>query len=343
MRAEEDSPVRALWAMAGLATPMAVRVLATLRITDHLASGPRTAGELAEVVPADPHALDRLLRFLARRGVVNRDRSGRYSVSALSEALRDDHPAGLRGWLDIESAGRAELAFVQLLHCVRTGEAAFPVQFGRSFWDDLVAEPARATSFHTLMSAAVRARAGEIVAGYDWATLRHVVDVGGGDGSLMVALLTGHPGLRGTVVDLPDIAAAARASLAEAGLADRSHVVAGSFFDPLPAGAGGYVLSLVTHNWSDQDVRTILRRCAEAAGSEGSVLVVERIRAEGGSPHTGMDLRMLVYTGGKERGVTELVGLAGDAGLRVTAVHPAGELTIVAFAAGPAGGVREVR
>jgi predicted O-methyltransferase YrrM len=325
---EQRAAADRLWAMAGLATPMALRVLATLRVADHLASRPRTATELTRLVDADPDALDRLLRHLAKRGVLARDATGRYALTPLGEPLRDAHPAGIRAWLDLDGAGRAELCFVQLLHSVRTGEAAFPVQFGRSFWDDLAADPDRATSFHALMSAAVRARSRDLVAAYRWDALGHVVDVGGGDGSLLVALLSRYPALRGTVVDRPGTAEVARRALATAGLDDRGTVVAGSFFDPLPPGAGGYVLSLVLHNWGDEAARGILRRCAEAAGPGGVVLAVERL-AGGASPHTGMDLRMLAYTGGRERGVAELAALAAGAGLRLAGVHAAGGYTIV--------------
>ncbi len=319
----------ALWAMAHLGTPMAIRVAATLRIADHLAAGLRTVPELAKAVSAERDALERLMRYLTARGLFSRDESGSYTLTDLGEPLRDDHPAGLRPGLDIESVGRAELAFAQLLHSVRTGEAGFARQFGLSFWDDLAADPARREFFATWMGSDIGTRAPEIVNGYDWGSLGHLVDVGGGNGSLMISLLMRYPSLRGTVLDLPETAGDARTAVAGAGLTGRCEVVDGSFFDPLPAGAGGYVLSLIIHDWGDAPARAILRRCAEAAGHDGTVLVVEKIGGDGASPHTGMDLRMLVLYGGKERGVTELTTLAAQAGLAVTAVHPAGTFAIV--------------
>ncbi|MEU6889832.1 methyltransferase [Streptomyces viridosporus] len=135
--------------------------------------------------------------------------------------------------------------------------------------------------------------------------------------------------MRGTVVDLPDTAATARTALADAGLADRGDAVAGDFFEPLPPGAGGYLLSSVIHDWGDDEARAILRRCAQAARPGGRVLVVERIGADGESPGTAMDLRMLAYYGGKERGVAELSVLAEQCGLAVAAVHPAGALSVL--------------
>jgi hypothetical protein len=145
----------------------------------------------------------------------------------------------------------------------------------------------------------------------------------------MIALLDRHRELRGTVLDLPETAADARKAVAAAGVADRCEVLDGSFFDPLPPGAGGYLLSLVIHDWGNRPAQAILRRCAEAAGPDGVVLVVEKTGADGAAPHSGMDLRMLVLYGGKERGVAELATLAVHAGLTVAAVHPAGQFSIV--------------
>lgn len=332
MAIEERSGAE-LWAMAQLSTPMAVRVAATLRLADHIAAGLRTAGELAPVVRADPDALERLLSYLAVRGVFDRDAGGRFSLTRLGEALRENHPAGKRALLDIDGLGRSELSFVQLLHSVRTGEAAFPQQFGGTFWQDLAADPLRATAFDRWMSVNIERRLPDLVEGYDWSELGHLVDVGGGDASLLVALMTRHPLLRGTVLDLDATADAARRALGAAGLADRSDVVAGSFFDQVPAGADGYLLSWILHDWADEPATQILRRCAQAAGEHGRVIVAESIRPDGESPHTGMDLRMLAFYGGKERGVAELAALAADAGLRVSQARQAGSLVLLELTA----------
>jgi hypothetical protein len=332
--ADEAEQGPGLWAMADLVTPMAVRVAATQRIADHIAGGRRTAPELAQAATADVDALDRVLRHLASVGVLSRDQSGRYALTSRGEALRDDRPGELRGRLDIEGAtGRADLSFVQLLHAVRTGEPAFPVQFGRSFWEDLSSDAARSAAFDAQMGADVATWAPAIVSAYDWGSLGHVVDVGGGNGTMLIALLNGYPALRGTVVDLAGPANAARKAFVAAGLSDRATAVAGSFFDPLPAGAGGYLLSAIIHNWNDESAKAILRRCAEAAGAEGAIFVVEKIGDDGESPGTEMDLRMLAYLGGRERGLAELAALAADAGLRVAAVHAAGATPVVELTA----------
>src|SRR5829696_1179589 len=331
--ADEGEWAAGLWAMADLATPMTVRVAATLRIADHITRGRRTASALAEATGADADALDRVLRHLVTAGVLRRDEPDRYLLTTRGEALRDDHPAGMRAVLDLEGAiGRADLCFVQLLHTVRTGEPAFPAQFGRSFWDDLAADPTRSASFDAQMGADVAAWAPDIVSAYDWGSLGHLVDVGGGNGALLAALLREHPDLQGTVLDLPGAAEAARKALTAAGLADRSDAVAGSFFDPLPPGAGGYLLCAVLHDWDDEAAGTILRRCTEAAGTDGRVLVVEKLVTD--TDHrTEMDLRVLAYFGGRERDLAELTALAAAAGLRIAAVHPAGTTPVIELTA----------
>jgi hypothetical protein len=328
MSADRDELSARLWALADVGTPMAVRVAATLCLADHIAAGHRTAARLAEMTATNADALERMLRYLAARGVFSQE-DGQYALTPLGEVLRDDHPAGLRGWLDIEGTGRAELSFAGLLHSIRTGEAAFTRQFGRPFWEDLAADPARAAAFNGLIGSDVVRRADAIVAAYDWGSLGHVVDVGGGNGALLISMLRAFPGLRGTVVELPGTADTAWASLAAAGLAGRGEVVAASFFDPLPPGAGGYVLSLVLHDWADREAQAILRRCAEAAGAPGgSVFVIESLSPDG-TVHTGMDLLMLTALGGRERTADELGRLAGGAGLSQVGEHAAGGSSIV--------------
>lgn len=332
MSEETDGWGGGIWAAADLVTPMAVRVAATLRLADHIAAGRTTAEALAGVVDADRDALGRLLDHLVTAGVLTRDGRGGYGLAALGEQLRDDDPSGARGFLDLDGAvGRADQCLVQLLHTVRTGEAAFPRQFGRPFWDDLSADAGLAASFDALMGDRLATDGPAVVAGYPWGELGHVVDVGGGNGSLLIAILRAHGGLRGTVVDLAGAATRAEEAIAAAGLADRAGVWAGSFFDPLPGGAGGYVLSGVLMDWSDEDAVRILGRCAEAAAGTGRVLVVEETigREGGGSPDTAGDLRMLAFCRGRERSLGQLRELAGTVGLAVGSVTPAGGRSIV--------------
>ncbi len=321
-----------LWAAADLVTPMAIRVASTLRLADHIAAGTQTAGALAVAVDADRDALGRLLGHLVTAGVLSRAGTGTYSLTALGEHLRDDDPDGVRRWIDMEGAiGRADLCFVHLLHTVRTGEPAFPRQFGRSFWEDLSAHSELAASFDSLMGARLETDAPAIAAAYPWGTLGHVVDVGGGNASLLIAILRAHGGLRGTVLDLAGPVAHAEQAIASAGLGHRAGTQVGSFFDALPAGAGGYVLSGVLHDWDDEDAVRILQRCAEATSETGKVLVVEEALgdAHGGTPDTAGDLRMLCYTRGRDRALGQLDELAKSVGLQVSSIIPARSRSII--------------
>jgi O-methyltransferase len=164
-----------------------------------------------------------------------------------------------------------------------------------------------------------------IVSAYDWGTLGHVVDVGGGDGTLVIALLNEYATLRGTVVELPEPAEVARKLLAAAGLADRGQAVAGDFFGTLPTGAEGYLLCSVLQQWSDEEARAILRNCATAAGEDGAVFVIEKLaeaRALASAELASAD-RL------RTRDVGQLTVLAENAGLAVSAVHTAEEIAIL--------------
>lgn len=314
-----DRMAASVWSAADLITPMAIRVAATLRLADRIGDDARTAAALAGTVGADPDVLDRLMRHLVTAGLLEVDRSGRYSLTAYGEVLRERHPFAAA--FDLEGAGgRAELSLVELLTTVRTGQACYPVRHGRSLWEDLSASAALSASFDAFMAAKSAAMIPAVVAAADWAGLGHLVDVGGGDASLLIALLARHPTLRGTVVERARPAERARKNLAEAGVSERARVVEGSFFDPLPARAGGYLLCDILHDWDDAGAAAILQRCAEAAGADGSIFVVENFSTIDGHLNTEMDLRVLAWFGGRERDDRELAALAADVGLSVTSV-----------------------
>jgi precorrin-6B methylase 2 len=268
---------------------------------------------------------------------VRRDGSGRYALTPHGEVLRDNDPSGMRARLDMEGAlGRAELAFVELLHSVRTGEPAYDARFGASLWDDLARDEEATASFDAQMAADVARWAPDIIAAYDWGALGHIVDVGGGTGALLIEMLRAHPTLRGTVVDQPATAEAARRAFAAAGLADRADAVPGNFFEPLPAGADAYLLTAIVHDWNDAPATAIVRRCAEAAGRApgGRVFVIEKIGIDGVTPNTQMDLRLLVQMGGRERSLQDLLSLLERSSCRVVARHGVGAIVVVELTPG---------
>jgi O-methyltransferase domain len=158
--------------------------------------------------------------------------------------------------------------------------------------------------------------ASRVVTAYDWGALGDVIDVGGGDGTLLLALLNEYPSLRGTVLETPEVAEAARKRFDVAGFGDRAGAINGDFFSELPAGAEGYLLCGVLRDWDDDDACRILRRCAEAAGEDGAVFVIEAVEDPGTGTETGRD-------------IAALTALAEQVGLTVADVHDTGAVAVI--------------
>jgi hypothetical protein len=318
-----DDPSVRLGQLTDLATPFALRAVASLRVPDLIESGICELDALAAATEVDGGVLGRVLRYLAHRDVFAEPEPGVFSLTAIGKLLREEDGDGRRSRLDLASLGaRMDLAFSGLLHSIQTGEAAYGTVHGRPFWADLDANPELGDSFDALMADQQRDTAPQMAAMYDWAAVRHVVDVGGGDGGLLAELLRSHPHLRGTLVDRPGPAAAAATRLAEAGLTDRADVVTGDFFSPLPPGRDVYIVSRVLSDWSDRHVIRIMRRMREAASPAGRVLIVEMLPTEPHVPHlSSFDLKMLVVVGGKERTAADFAELAAAAGLSVNSVQ----------------------
>ncbi|QSB13975.1 hypothetical protein JQS43_20915 [Natronosporangium hydrolyticum] len=314
---------RSLWEMTDLSTPWALRTVVTLGVPDLIADGVREPSELAKQTGADARALARLLRHLAARGVFTEPVPGSFGLTETGEQLRRGHPSRMADWLDTRgAAGRMDEVYAALPAAVRTGAPVYESVHGTPFWAHLAADPALQESFDALMSQG----SGDyhpMLADRDWSTAGHVVDVGGGQGELLARLLAEAPQLRGTLFELPGPIAGAGELLTAAGVADRCEVVAGSFFDdPIPAGGDVYLLASVLHNWPDEQVVTILRRVAAAAGTDGRVLIVEGVIDAGADQQwaTHLDLKMLILLGGQERTPAHLTELAQQAGLAAAGV-----------------------
>jgi hypothetical protein len=313
-----EHDIAAIRNMAGLATPMALRVAVTLGLPDLLRGG----GADVEQVPAElnlsPVALDLLLGHLATLGIVERASTG-YRTTDLGTALCTDGDNGLTNFLHLDMAGgRAELAFADLLHSITTGRAAYPRRYGQDFWADLDQHPQLRESFDQQMTHRFREQIPQIVATYDWSRFSTIVDVGGGLGTLLAAILAAHPQIRGHLVDLEPTASGALRTFSAHDVEDRARVTARSFFDPLPEGADAYLLCDILHDWDDENAHQILGRCAEATHPSGRVLVIEPVG--GRRAGTEFDLAMLVIFGGRERRVDEFRTLAAAHGLTLDTV-----------------------
>jgi hypothetical protein len=312
--AHNDNDAAALRRMAGLATPMALRVAVTLGLPDRLLGEGAAVAQLAVELTVSPVALDLLLGHLTTLGVLERTATG-YRTTEFGANLCADAGNGFTNiLLHLDSAaGRAEMAFVELAHSIATGHAAYPRRYSQDFWADLAERPRLRESFDRQMALRFHDQIPQLVAGFDWSRFATLVDIGGGQGALLAAILTAHPRMHGHLVDLAPAATGASHTFSAHNLDARTEVTAGSFFDPLPAGADAYLLSDILHDWDDEHANRILARCVEAANPTGRVLVIEPVGGRRGG--TEMDLSMLVIFGGRERQVDEFRTLGAAHGL----------------------------
>jgi hypothetical protein len=302
----------------GFMVSQAVYVAANLGIADLVADRARPAAELADEARADADALYRLLRFLAGYGIFV-ERDGGFANSELSELLQD----GPGSYRDFALIFGEEFypAFAQTLRLVRSGEPSFDTVFGAGWDDYLAAHPEKSTRFNRFMAAG-KAMLADFLAENGWRGDEVVVDVGGGNGALLKALLERRPGLRGVVLDLPHVAAEARDLLEGADLAERCQVLAGSYFDGVPEG-DVYILSRILHGWDDERAIEILRVIRRTIPSHGRVLIADGVVAPPNEPGEKlMDLLMLSL-GGRERTEEEWRELVHAAGLTLTSIRTA--------------------
>ena len=321
-----------LWALSDLCTPWCLHVAATLRIADRIAAGTTHINDLARESGADSDSLYRVLQHLVGKGVFEETEPRRFALNQAAEMLRDDHPSHLRFGLDLDGFGnRMAYAWGSLLRAVRTGKPAYEEVFGRPFWEDLDAHPDIAASFDAMMGSSGHDTPDpDILLTPSWESVRTVVDVGGGTGTLLAEILRARPGIRGILVDLPRTVARSDETFRAAGMAERVTIAAQSFFDPLPAGGDLYVIKNLLADWPDPEAKEILRRCAEAARPSGRVVILGGIMPDEEATGSSPALLMMVLVGGKDRTLTEFRKLARDAGLEISAAgrQPSGRYVV---------------
>jgi SAM-dependent methyltransferase len=311
----------------GYQVTQAIHVAATLGIADLLADEPRDAEQLAAATSSHAPSLRRVLRALASVGVLDEGDDGRFALTEIGACLRSDAPDPVGGWAAFVGRPSHFAAWSNLLHTVRTGENAFAAVHGTDVWDYRAAHADEGAAFDRAMTDITRRANRHLLDAYDFSPFASVVDVGGGHGALVAALLTAHPGMRGVVFDLPHVVADAPALLAAAGVLERCDVVAGSFFDdPLPAGADAYLLKAIVHDWEDEQAVAILRACRAAMRPDSMLLVVDRdLGAPNENPDAKLsDLNMMVGTGGRERTRDEFEALFAAGGFSLQRALPTG-------------------
>jgi hypothetical protein len=310
----------------GFQVTQAIRVAATLRVADHLKDGPRSADDLASLTQSHAGALYRLLRALAAIGVFREEADRKFALTPMGDCLRSDSKTPIGGWAEHVGNPYFWQAWGHLLHSVRTGENAFMDLHGVDVWQYRLNHPDANAIFNRAMTNMSRGGAEAVLAAYDFSGFRHIVDIGGGQGAMLAAILNACPQARGTLFDQPQVVKGADAYLRERGVLDRCDIVGGSFFDQVPQGGDAYLMRYVIHDWEDAEAIAILKVCRRAMREPAKLLLIERNVAPPNeiAATKFSDLNMLVAPGGRERTRDEYADLFQISGFELTSVVPAG-------------------
>ena len=316
-------------------TQRCLHAAARLGVADALASGPLDVELLAKRVGADAGFLYRVLRFLASQGVFVESSPRVFGLTPRAELLRSDVPNSARWQFAHDLMGRAS---AEIAHSVRTGSPAFEKMFGEPLWDYLSKHADENEWFNRHMQSQAAFLAMTAIDAYDWSHSKIVVDVGGGTGRFLGALLRKHAHLSGILVDQPHVVAAAGAVLKEAGVADRCRIVAGNFFEGIAAEGDTYVLSRILHDWDDRKAAEILRAVRKSMPAQARLLLLEMLVPENAGPHLSKVLdiaMMMLFGGGRERTEKEFAQLLQAASFKAGAVVPtSGPTSVIEAIAG---------
>ena len=313
-------------------TSQAITVAAQLGVADALADGPLPIDELAARVDADADALRRLLRALISRGIFRHRRDGRYELNSLADTLRSDAPVSMTSAARFYGSQEQRERWTLLVDSVRTGKAVVAALRGKESFEYFAEKPELAELFNQTMTSISKMTDAPVVAGYDFSVYPTIVDVGGGHGPLLAAILASAPASQGVLYDLPSVVANAPSLLRKQDVADRVHIAEGSFFDGVPPDGDAYILKNIIHDWPDEKAVQILRNVRAAAGPRATVLLVEFVIPSHNRDFPGkwVDLEMLLNLGARERTAAEYRDLLAQAGFRMTrVVQTASPLSVV--------------
>ena len=307
----------------------ALHLAAKLKVADLLKNGPRSYEELAKETGTHGPSLNRVLRLLASVGVFSEQENGKFALTPLGELLRSGVPGSMRASVMLFAGVRIQDSWKELEYCVQTGEPAFrrTSPDGDAF-THMAQDPEQVKVFDEAMATFAPFTASAIAAAYDFSPFKTVVDVGGGNGALLIGVLQANPTLRGIVFDQPSAADKAREKIAAAGLAGRCEAVGGDFFTAVPNGGDAYLIKHVIHDWNDDRAVAILKNCHRAMRPHSKLLLAEGVyppRVDQSDTSRGAaanDVNMLVCTGGRQRSEAEFRSLYEAAGFKLTKIVP---------------------
>lgn len=323
--AKNPPPAVMLTLITGRWVSHMIYVAAKLELADRLRHGPRTVEELATEAEVQASALYRVLRALASVGVFAETKGKRFKLTPLAITLQKAVPNSLHAAALFWEEKYMEEAWAQLLHGVKTGEIPFLKAHGVSLFEHLEKHPEDFKIFGATMTSISFMENPAITAAYKFSGVPMLVDVGGGNGSLLSTILKANPKLKGVLFDLPSVRTRAMQDrhLTAKGIAERCTLESGDFFEAVPKGGDAYIMKRVLHDWDDERCTKILANCCAAMNKKGKVLVVESVILPGNDPDLGKlrDIQMLVI-GGRERTKQEFAILFREAGLKLTRVVP---------------------
>jgi hypothetical protein len=298
-----------------------VYTLAELEITDALREGPRSAAEIARERGLNEDYLYRLLRAATNLDLLRENADRTFALRPIGEALCRREGESFRDFILL--MGRFGWRFwARLGDAVREGKSAIEIETGKKPFEFLVGEPEARDTFNRAMTAVSALGADAMVAAYDVSGFRKIVDVGGGHGRLLSALLKSAPGTSGVLFDLPPVVEGAPAILEQYGVTDRVEIIGGDFFEQVPAGGDLYVLRSIIHDWQDAEALKILASVRRAIPASGKLVLFETVIPGPNDKHFSkfLDIEMIVHAGGRERTRDEYATLLGRAGFRLTRV-----------------------
>lgn len=302
----------------------AIYVAAKLEIADILAGGPLPAEEIAQRADADPDATYRLLRLLASYSIFGQQSDGRFALTPMADALREDSPVSMRGMALLLGHPVHWADWSHLAMAVQTGEPVLPKLHGVGGYEFLAANPEFAVVFEGGMGNLSKLETEPIAAGYDFSRFRTIVDVFGGQGALLAAILARAPGTRGILADWRTGALKAAEFLRNAGVANRCTIETTDFFAKPPGGGDAYILKHIVHEWPEAQSLEILSNVRDVMAKDGKLLLIEFVLPDGPEQHPGklVDLWLMILMGGRERTAAQYATLLGNAGFRLSRVIP---------------------
>ena len=328
---EDAARADLLQLILGFQVSQAIHAAAALGIANLLISGRKPIADLALATGTHPDSLYRLMRALASIRIFHEEEERSFSLTAVGHFLRSDVADSCAPMAELMGRPTSWQAWGDLLYAVRTKVPAFNHVHGRGVWEHRALHPEEGEVFDRAMAARTEQIADAVLKACDFGRFVHVVDVGGGDGTLLAKIVAAHPRIRATLFDQPQVVARAQLSHASLGPSSRYQMVAGDFFVNVPEDGDAYLLKWILHDWDDTASVDILRNCRRAMKPGSRLLVIEHIIGPANTSPRGKftDLNMLVITGGRERTHKEFESLFDRAGLRLQSVTPTSTLLSV--------------